>query len=74
MGFKNGDKFTPHHLVVDYLFHVSQNEPNVKIIEYGKTYEGRPLMLAFFSSVDNMDKLEQIRKDNLTRAGIIKRV
>ena len=72
LGYKLGDKFTPHHLVVDYLFHVSQNEPNVKIIEYGKTYEGRPLMLAFISSVDNMDKLEQIRKDNLTRAGIIK--
>ena len=72
LGYKLGDKFTPHHLVVDYLFHVSQNEPNVKIVEYGKTYEGRPLMLAFISSVDNMDKLEQIRKDNLTRAGIIK--
>ena len=72
LGYKLGDKFTPHHLVVDYLFHVSQNEPNVKIIEYGKTYEDRPLMLAFISSVDNMDKLEQIRKDNLTRAGIIK--
>ena len=71
LGYKLGDKFTPHHLVVDYLFHVLQNEPNVEIIEYGKTYEGRPLMLAFISSVDNMDKLEQIRKDNLIRAGII---
>ena len=32
LGYKLGDKFTPHHLVVDYLFHVSQNEPNVKIL------------------------------------------
>ena len=71
LGYKLGDQFTPHHRVIDYLNHVSINESNVKIVNYGKTYENRSLALAIISNIENMDRLDQLREDNLKRAGII---
>lgn len=71
LGYELGDKFTRHHRVVDYFNHVADNIPEVKLIQYGMTYEDRPLLLAFISSKENMENLEQIREDNLKRAGIL---
>jgi hypothetical protein len=69
LGYKPGDRFTPHHRMVDYFEHVAANNPNVKLIQYGETNEKRPLIMAILSSPENMANLEQIRTDNLKRAG-----
>ena len=37
----------------------------VKLEQYGQTNEGRPLLLAFISSAENIANLENIRKNNL---------
>uniref|UniRef100_UPI0036D8263F M14 family zinc carboxypeptidase n=1 Tax=Devosia albogilva TaxID=429726 RepID=UPI0036D8263F len=37
-------------------------------MEYGKTNEGRPLLVAVISSAENINKLEQIRSNNLSLA------
>ncbi|WP_339750925.1 M14 family zinc carboxypeptidase [Algoriphagus aquimarinus] len=71
LGYKPGDRFTPHHRMVDYFEHVAANNPNVKLIQYGETNEKRPLIIAILSSSENMGNLEQIRTDNLKRAGLI---
>ncbi|NVK48930.1 MAG: zinc carboxypeptidase [Cyclobacteriaceae bacterium] len=71
LGYKPGDRFTPHHRMVDYFEHVAANNPNVKLIQYGETNEKRPLILAILSSAENMAQLEQIRMDNLKRAGLM---
>ena len=71
LGYEPGEKFTRHHRVTDYFNHVAENSANVNLIEYGRTYEDRPLLLAFVSSDENMAKLEEIREDNLKRAGIL---
>ena len=71
MGYRPGTKFTRHHQVVEYFEHVADNSPMVKLKEYGKTYEERPLLLAMISSEENMANLENIRQDNLKRAGIM---
>lgn len=71
LGYKPGDRFTPHHRMVDYFEHVAANNPNVKLIQYGETNEKRPLILAILSSAENMAQLEQIRTDNLKRAGLM---
>jgi len=68
---KWGEQFTPHHLLVDYFEHVAANSENVLLEEYGRTMEGRPQILAVVSSAQNMARIEQIRKDNLIRAGVI---
>jgi len=71
LGYKPGDRFTPHHRMVDYFEHVAANNPNVKLIQYGETNEKRPLIMAILSSPENMANLEQIRTDNLKRAGLM---
>ncbi|REG87068.1 M14 family metallopeptidase [Algoriphagus antarcticus] len=71
LGYKPGDRFTPHHRMVDYFEHVAANNPNVKLIQYGETNEKRPLIVAILSSPENMANLEQIRTDNLKRAGMM---
>lgn len=68
---KLGTQFTPHEMLVEYVRHVAANSPNVKLMEYGRTNEQRPLLLLFVSSPDNLSKLEQIRQNNLKRAGIL---
>src|SRR5688572_10729554 len=69
LGYKLGEKFTPHWKIVDYFRHVSSQAPSVvKLQNYGATYEGRPLMVAFVSSASNIANLENIRLNNLRLA------
>lgn len=70
LGYELGDQFTRHHQVVSYYKALAAASENVHLIEYGRTYEDRPLLLAFVSSKDNLDNLDAIRTDNLRRARI----
>ena len=65
-----GSRFTPHHLLVDYFNYVDGQSDKVQIVQYGETYEFRPLMAAIISSPKNMERLEQIRRNNLRRTGM----
>jgi hypothetical protein len=42
----------------------------VRLEQYGETYEGRPLLLAYIASPGNMEHLETIRLNNLRLAGM----
>lgn len=71
--YKLGDKFTHHYKIVNYFQHVSQTASNmVKLEQYGETYEGRPLYLAYISTPENIAKLESIRMNNLRLANATK--
>ncbi len=73
LGYKIGERFTPHWKIVNYFQHVASTSPaNVKLVEYGRTYEDRPLLLAFISSSENISRLEQIRLNNLRLAHLSK--
>ncbi|SEQ75757.1 M14 metallopeptidase family protein [Pedobacter rhizosphaerae] len=66
LGYELGTHFTPHHQVANYFRQAAAFSPkNIKLIEYGKTNEGRPLMVAIISSSENISRLEQIRLNNL---------
>lgn len=71
LGYKPGDRFTPHHQMVAYFKHLAEEVPHLKLIQYGETNERRPLILAIVSSPENMAQLEELRKDNLRRAGLL---
>lgn len=72
LGYDIGTQFSRHHQVVDYFKLVAQAVPDqVKLEQYGSTYERRPLYLAYVSSKENMTKLETIRQNNLKQTGII---
>jgi len=65
LGYPLGSKFTQHHQIVAYFKYLATMNKNIKLISYGKTYEGRELMVAVISSKENMDNLEQIRQNNV---------
>lgn len=66
LGYELGTRFTPHHKVADYFRQIAAASPkNVKLIEYGKTNEGRPLLVAIVSTPENISRLEQIRNNNI---------
>lgn len=70
LGYKLGDKFSRHHRVVEYFRYIGETLPNVEVIQYGETYEGRPLIYAVITSPENFKSLEDIRINNLKRAGM----
>ena len=71
LGYEIGARFTRHHKVVAYFKYVSTTLGNVKLEKYGETNENRPLYVAFISSQENINNLENIRKENLSQTGII---
>ena len=58
---KLGEHFYPHHLIIDYFEHIDANSDKVQLVEYGRTNQNRPLVLAYISSEENMVNLETIR-------------
>ncbi|MFD2514312.1 M14 family metallopeptidase [Pontibacter locisalis] len=72
LGYQLGKQFTTHARIVDYVTYLASQSPNrMKVEEYGRTYEGRPLMLAYVASAENLPRLEQIRENNLKQANIL---
>ncbi|WPP48596.1 M14 family metallopeptidase [Catalinimonas niigatensis] len=71
LGYELGERFTPHYRVIDYFELIAEEVPNISLTQYGETNEYRPLVLAFISSPENFDQLENIRKANLKRAGLL---
>jgi len=70
LGYPIGSQYTFHHRLVDYAYHLSMSMPeNVKVFQYGKTNEDRPLILVAISSKENISNLDEIRKENLKRVG-----
>jgi len=73
LGYKIGTRYTPHWKIVSFFQQVAASaSANVKLEQYGQTNEGRPLILSFISSADNISRLEQIRLNNLRLANLAK--
>lgn len=72
LGYKLGDQFTPHYRIIEYFRYIAQTSKKVKLLQYGSTNEGRPLLAMFIASDENINKLEDIRLNNLRLAGIEK--
>jgi hypothetical protein len=71
LGYPLGARYTPHYRIVTYFRHVAATQPaTVKLVQYGETNEGRPLLLAFLSSPENIANLDAIRMNNLRMAGL----
>jgi hypothetical protein len=70
LGYKLGEQFTPHFKIVDYFKSVAKASKNVKLLQYGTTNEGKPLLAMFIASDENIGRLEDIRQNNLRLAGL----
>ncbi|MEP7277180.1 MAG: M14 metallopeptidase family protein [Bacteroidota bacterium] len=73
LGYELGSHFTPHFKIVNYFYYIAAQAPDrIKITQYGETMEGRPLLLAYITSRENLGNLENIRENNLRLAGAVK--
>jgi hypothetical protein len=61
LGYSLGARFTSWDRIVAYLEALDAASDRVKMWEYGKTYEGRPLKLLALSTPGNLERLEEIR-------------
>ena len=66
LGYELGSQFTRHHQVVDYYEYLVKAAPErMQLMEYGKTNERRPLLLAYISTAKNIKNIEAIRQEHL---------
>jgi hypothetical protein len=73
LGYSLGSHFTPHFKIVNYFKKIAETAPDmVKLEQYGETSEGRPLLLAYIASPENLKRLESIRINNLRLSGLTK--
>ena len=72
LGYELGTQFTYHHKAVEYFKYIAANSPLAEYREYGTSYEGRPLGICFISSEENLANLEEYRKNNLIKTGLLK--
>ena len=71
LGYPLGSKFTPHFKIVNYFQQAAAAMPQMmQLKQYGETYEGRPLYVAFISAAKNISNIENIRKNNLQLTGL----
>ncbi|MBK7434357.1 MAG: zinc carboxypeptidase [Chitinophagaceae bacterium] len=72
LGYSLGSRYTVHHRIVEYFQQAAAAMPRqVKLERYGQTYEGRELLIAIVASSVNMQRIEEIRKNNLRLTGLL---
>lgn len=72
LGYELGTQFTFHYKAVEYFRYVAEASPLVEYRSYGTTYEGRTLGVCIISSEENLKNLEELRKNNLIKTGLLK--
>ncbi|WP_081681342.1 M14 metallopeptidase family protein [Flectobacillus major] len=63
-GFQVGDWHIQHEQLVGYMKKIAEVSNRVKITEYGRTYENRPLLLLTISSPKNLANIDQIKAEH----------
>jgi hypothetical protein len=66
LDFNYGDRVANHSQISSAVLHWSKQSDKIKVIEYAKSHEGRPLYVAFISSSKNLMNLDEI-KNQITK-------
>ena len=61
LDFNYGDRVATPEQVTDALNKWSKQSNKLKVVEYAKTHEGRPLHAVFISSPENLNNLDKIK-------------
>jgi hypothetical protein len=64
-GHTFGEWHFSHDQLVNYMKYLADKSKRVKMVEYGRTHENRPLYLMLISSAENLSKIDDIRKKHL---------
>ena len=65
LGYPIGQQHTRHDQIVAYLKILASISEKASVHEYGKTYEGRSLVILTVSASENMAQLEQLKRQHL---------
>lgn len=65
LGYAPGERFSDFRNLERYFSALVQSSSRIRRIEYGRTYENRPLQVFVISSPRNLARLDQIKSDNL---------
>ena len=65
LGYGIGEQHTRHDMIVGYLNSLAQASDRAQLVEYGRTYEGRKLVLLAVSSTENLARLSEIQQQHL---------
>ena len=65
LGYGIGEHHTRHDRIVAYLEELAEQSDRASIYTYGKTHEGRKLVILTISSPENISNLESIKKQHL---------
>ena len=71
LGYELGTQFTYHHKAVEYFKYIADNSPLAEYREYGTSNEGRALGICIISSEENLANVEEYRKNNLIKTGLL---
>ena len=65
LGYGIGDHHTRHDLIVAYLEKLAEVSDRAQLMEYGRTHEGRRLVILVVSSPENVRELENLKEKHL---------
>ena len=68
LGYEHGERFTFHAHVLDYFEALAEASPKMTLHEYGRSHEGRKLVYAVITSVENQARIDEIQANNLRLA------
>ncbi|MFS4494656.1 M14 family zinc carboxypeptidase [Maribacter sp. 2308TA10-17] len=65
LGYGIGEHHTRHDLIVAYLTKLAETSDRASIYEYGKTHEGRKLVILTITSPENLSNLDKIKEQHI---------
>ncbi|WP_158976217.1 M14 family zinc carboxypeptidase [Cellulophaga sp. L1A9] len=65
LGYGIGEHHTRHDLIVAYMTKLAETSDRATIYEYGKTHEGRKLVILTITSPDNLTNLDKLKEQHL---------
>lgn len=68
IGFVPGEWHISHDQTILYFKTLAENSDRVVLLEYGRTYQNRPLFHVIITSPDNHKNIEEIRKNHIALA------
>lgn len=65
LGYGIGEHHTRHDLIVAYFTKLAESSNRASIYEYGKTHEGRKLVMLTITSPSNLSNIDQLKQQHL---------
>jgi hypothetical protein len=65
LGYGIGEHHTRHDRIVAYLEKLAEVSDRASIAEYGKTHEGRKLVMLTLTTPENLNNLDQLQEEHL---------